>query len=39
MRVYVLPVVHPEPGEDRKALALRVHGLMEREYWRVKDDV
>lgn len=39
MRVYVLPVVHPEPGEDRKALALRVHDLMEREYWRVKDDV
>lgn len=39
MRVYVLPVVYPEPGEDRKALALRVHDLMEREYWRVKDDV
>ena len=39
MRVYVLPVVYPKSGENRKELALRVHDLMEKEYWRVKDDV
>ena len=39
MRVYVLPVVYPKSGENRKELALRVHDLMEKEYWRGKDDV
>ena len=38
MRVYILPIIRPEPGEDRKALARRVHDMMEKEYWRVKDN-
>lgn len=33
--VHVLPVIRPEPGEDRKHLANRVHDFMEEEYWRI----
>ena len=35
--VFVLEQVAPLPGEDRKELARRVHDLMEREYWRIKN--
>ena len=35
--VFVLEQVTPLPGEDRKELARRVHDLMEREYWRIKN--
>lgn len=34
--VYILPVVEPVPGENRKELAARVHELMCAEYKRIK---
>ncbi len=34
--VHILPVITPYSGENRKELALRVHEIMEKEYWRIK---
>ena len=36
--VYILPILRAEPGEERKELAVRVHALMEREYWRIRQN-
>ncbi len=36
--VYLLPVLRANPGENRKALAARVHAVMEQEYWRIRRD-
>ena len=33
--VYIMPEVHPLPGEDRKELADRMHRLMEEEYRKI----
>lgn len=35
--LYCFAPVLPEAGEDRKALAERIHGMMEMEYWKIEN--
>ncbi len=37
VKAYILPQITPLPGEPRKELAVRVHDLMEKEYWRIRN--
>ncbi len=35
--VHILPLIQPQPNEDRKALAERVHRIMNEAYWKLKN--
>ena len=35
--LHVMEPVMPLPGEERKALAVRIHDMMESEYWRIRN--